>query len=146
MSHQRHLHSQRRFSLHRKEITSPSTTTRSTRRRIMLNKNSGEYRLLLSLLEQAITDLDKHKHATRRKHRLLFTSAHTWLFDEQDWIFSAECVCAGLGLHVDHVRRGVRDILSGKTVWRDIRLSVLNYNQYEVQDVDTFNEKRRRAA
>jgi hypothetical protein len=69
----------------------------------------GERRLMLAVLEDAVSCFQKYTGATRPRSRRLFQEAEDWFFDEEaSWIFSFESVCAVLGIHPEYFRTSLR--------------------------------------
>lgn len=74
---------------------------------------SGEHRLLIALIQDAVECFQKHLHASDAKRRQLFLDAEGWIGDDDDFgVFSFNNVCALLGMNPDYVRQGL-------TRWRD---------------------------
>jgi hypothetical protein len=69
----------------------------------------GERRLMLAVLEDAVSCFQKYVSATRPRGRRLFKEAEDWFFDEESsWIFSFESVCTVLGIHPGYFRTSLR--------------------------------------
>ena len=73
---------------------------------------SGERRLCLAILEDAVNCFQKHIFATRPRHRRLQREAETWLFGEfrgapSDGAFSFDYICDALGIERDALRRSL---------------------------------------
>lgn len=87
----------------------------ATMRRHLPNK-TGEYRLLVAVLEDAIQCFQQHASATGRRGRRLFGEVEHWIMDES--IASAingtaprlsfEYICGVLGLDPAWLRQGLR--------------------------------------
>lgn len=69
---------------------------------------TGEHRLLVALIQDAIECFQKHRHARDAKRRQLFLDAQGWIGSEDDrGVFSFNNVCMLLGMNPDYVRRGL---------------------------------------
>lgn len=70
---------------------------------------SGERRLRLAVLADAVACLQRNASAKSRRRRRLFLEAETWIM-ESDYgsAFSFESVCEALGLDPEYLRDGVR--------------------------------------
>ena len=70
---------------------------------------SGEHRLMVAVLEDAVSMYLKHAGATSAPHAELFREAEEWI-EERDstWCFSFENVCAVLDLDAEYLRGGLR--------------------------------------
>jgi hypothetical protein len=68
----------------------------------------GERRLMLAVLEDAVSCFQKYAGATRPRSRRLFSEAEEWFSDEDgSWPFSFEAICTVLGLNAEYFRRGL---------------------------------------
>jgi len=77
----------------------------------------GERRLMLAVLEDAVSCFQKYAGATRPRSRRLFQEAEDWFFDEDgNWIFSFDSVCTVLGIHPEYFRNNLRR-------WKERQLS-----------------------
>ncbi|HEY2776100.1 MAG TPA: hypothetical protein VGK20_18815 [Candidatus Binatia bacterium] len=69
---------------------------------------SGEHRLLIALIQDAIECFQKHMHARDAKRRQLFLDAQGWIGSDDDRaVFSFNNVCMMLGMNPDYVRQGL---------------------------------------
>jgi len=69
---------------------------------------TGEHRLLVALIQDAIECFQKHMHARDAKRRQLFLDAQGWIGSEDDrGVFSFNNVCMLLGMNPDYVRQGL---------------------------------------
>jgi len=69
---------------------------------------SGEHRLLVALIQDAIECVQKHMHARDAKRRQLFLDAQGWIGSDDDrGVFSFNNVCMLLGMNPDYVRQGL---------------------------------------
>ena len=67
-----------------------------------------ERRLMLAILEDAISSFQKHLHARDRKQRMLFDEAENWILDQgRDSFFAFENVCEILGFDSRYIRSGL---------------------------------------
>ena len=71
---------------------------------------SGEHRLLVAIIRDAVDCFQKHIHARDGKRRQLFVDAEEWINIEGDRSpFSFVNVCDMLGMNPDFVREGLVD-------------------------------------
>lgn len=76
---------------------------------------SGERRLMVAVLEDALHCFQKYVDADDPKHRELFADAEAWInTDNPTWFFSFPNVCDTLDIDPDWVREGLFK-------WRDAR-------------------------
>ena len=76
---------------------------------------SGERRLMVAVLEDALHCYQKYADSADPRQRQLFADAEEWIdADEPTWFFSFPNVCQTLDLDPDYVRDGLRK-------WRDAR-------------------------
>ena len=69
---------------------------------------SGEHRLLVALIQDAIECVQKHMHARDAKRRQLFLDAQSWIGSDDDrGVFSFNNVCMLLGMNPEYVRQGL---------------------------------------
>ena len=79
------------------------------------NIREGEERLMLAVLESAVEDFQKYVLAHRPRGKKLFQEAEEWFLDkDSDELFSFGSICGTLGLHPDHIRKGL-------TVWKEVK-------------------------
>jgi hypothetical protein len=91
---------------------------------------SGEHRLLVAIMRDAVDCFQKHIHARDAKRRQLFLDADAWIADGDDRsAFSFNNCCETLGLNPDYVRAGLQD-------WRD--------SQRQLRRVGSISSRRRR--
>jgi hypothetical protein len=84
------------------------------------NLREGEERLMLAVLESAVEDFQKYLLARNLSGKKLFREAEDWFLDkDSDELFSFGYVCETLGLHPDHVRKGLM-------VWKEAKLKTLS--------------------
>jgi hypothetical protein len=81
------------------------------------SKASGECRLMIALLEDAIHCFQKHLFAEEERNRRLFREADEWIRSERpDAILSFEYVCGVLGLEPGYLRRQLQ-------LWQDQQMT-----------------------
>jgi hypothetical protein len=81
----------------------------------------GEERLMLAVLENAVEYFQKYVLATKPKGKQLFQEAEEWfLAKENEALYSFESICDILGLHPEHIRKGLM-------VWKEARLKILPF-------------------
>src|SRR2546428_11018478 len=67
----------------------------------------GEKRLMLAILEDAVSCYQKYVGSTRGRPKRLFDEAEEWILDEESgWVFSFESICNALGLNPPYLRDG----------------------------------------
>ena len=78
----------------------------------------GEEKLMLAVLEEAVQCFQEYVLSTRPREKRLFQEAEEWILDKDgDYIYSFEYICETLGLHPDHIRRGLM-------TWRDAKRKI----------------------
>src|SRR5262245_42824444 len=76
----------------------------------------GEERLMLAVLESAVEDFQKYVLARKPRGKQLFQHAEDWFLEkDSEELFYFENICETLGLHPDHIRKGLM-------VWKEARL------------------------
>jgi hypothetical protein len=81
--------------------------------RLRRSERSGEWRLAVAILEDAVTVYQKQAAAEDPRGRQLFGEAEEWIEDpDRTWVFSFENICDLVGLEADYLRRGLR-------AWKD---------------------------
>jgi len=71
---------------------------------------SGEKRLVLSVLEDAVDCFMKYVDASTKKGQRLFRDAEVWIaLEDKKWVFSFDNVCEALGIDPEYLRRGLRE-------------------------------------
>ncbi len=98
------------------EFVLPSQFVGTLRRQV--TRQSGEYRLLIAVLENAVQCFQKYAHAKRRDERRLFEEAERWLMggndaedrrlDAQGLAFTFRYVCEALGIEPNYLRCGLK--------------------------------------
>jgi len=85
-----------------------------------------ERRLMVAILEDAVSCLSKDPARCPRQQRKSFEEAHSWInaSDSDSWIFSFTSVCETLGLNPGYLRRGLNrwTALSGNSAAEKPRL------------------------
>ena len=68
-----------------------------------------EKKLMLAVLEDAVTCFQKYGSVRDGKGKSLFLEAEEWVLMEQnaDWLFSFDNICEALGLNPEYVRQGL---------------------------------------
>ena len=80
------------------------------------NIREGEERLLLAMLESGIENFQKYFLARHTSGKKLFQQAEDWFWEKNsDEPLSFGYVCETLGLHPDHMRKGL-------LVWKEARI------------------------
>jgi hypothetical protein len=75
--------------------------------------SSGEHRLLIAIMQDAVECFQKHIHARDSKRRQLYLDAESWIASEDySGTFSFNNVCDLLGMSPEYLRQGLID-------WRD---------------------------
>jgi hypothetical protein len=78
----------------------------------------GEERLMFAVLENAVEYFQKYVLARKPSGKKLFQEAEEWFLEkENESFFSFENICETLGLHPDHIRKGVM-------VWKETKLKL----------------------
>jgi hypothetical protein len=68
----------------------------------------GEEKLMLAVLEDAVTCFQKYVLAKDPRGKALFRGAEDWILEQNsDWIFSFASICEVLGLSPEYVRQGL---------------------------------------
>jgi hypothetical protein len=82
------------------------------------NLREGEERLMLAVLENAVEYFQKYVLARNPRGKQLFQEAEDWILDkESGGLYSFESICETLGLHPDHIRKGLM-------VWKEARIKM----------------------
>lgn len=93
------------FSLFQPDILIQSQYFQHMRRK---NPLGPEKRLMLAILEDAVTCFQKQLRTKSTKGKTLFRDAEAWILEEDgSWLFSFANICEMLGLNADYVRRGL---------------------------------------
>jgi hypothetical protein len=62
-------------------------------------ERSGELRLVLAMLEQAVDDLGHYRTARHPDHQRIFSQTHRWIAsNDRTWPYSFASICDVLGL------------------------------------------------
>jgi hypothetical protein len=82
------------------------------------NIREGEERLMLAVLESAVEDFQRFVLARSTAGKKLFLQAEEWFLDtDSEEAFSFRSICETLGLHPDHIRKGL-------IVWKEAKLKI----------------------
>jgi hypothetical protein len=69
---------------------------------------SGEKRLMVAILEDAILQLGKHQRARDHRGRQLYDEALSWVMrPNRSWLYDFERICQELGFDADYMRAGI---------------------------------------
>jgi hypothetical protein len=69
----------------------------------------AERRLMVAVLEDAVSCFQKYAGATRPRGRRLFQEAEDWLLEEDSsWPFSFESICSVLGISPEYFRQQLK--------------------------------------
>ena len=69
---------------------------------------TGERRLLLAVLEEAVESFFRYRSAATRRGQRLFNETVEWFWDhDQRWLYSFETICQHLGLDAEFIRGGL---------------------------------------
>jgi hypothetical protein len=78
----------------------------------------GEERLMLAVLENAVEYFQKYVLARNPRGKQLFQEAEEWFLEKDgEALYSFENICETLGLHPDHIRKGL-------LVWKEARIKL----------------------
>jgi len=92
-------------SLFQPDTLIPDQFLETFRRKVPLEP---EKKLLLAVLEDAISCFQKYAFTREGKGRVLFQDAEQWFLEKNgDWLFSFSNVCETLGFDSDYLREGV---------------------------------------
>jgi hypothetical protein len=92
-------------SLFQPDTLMPDQYLETFRRKVPLEP---EKKLLLAVLEDAISCFQKYAFTREGKGRVLFRESEQWILDkDSDWLFSFNNVCETLGFDSDYLRGGV---------------------------------------
>jgi hypothetical protein len=81
------------------------------------NLREGEERLMLAVLENAVEYFQKYVLARKPSGKQLFQEAEEWFLEKDgEALYSFENICETLGLHPDHIRKGL-------LVWKEAKLN-----------------------
>ena len=70
---------------------------------------TGERRLLLGVLEEAVRSFFQYRSARGRRGKQLFREVQEWLWSkDRHWLYSFENICMHLRLNPDYLRRGLQ--------------------------------------
>jgi len=75
---------------------------------------TGERRLLLAVLEEAVATFIRYKDATTTRGKRLFREVREWFgSNERNYVCAFESICDHLSLDPDYVRSGLASLQSG---------------------------------
>ena len=78
----------------------------------------GEERLMFAVLENAVEYFQKYVLARNPGGKQRFQEAEEWFLEkENEALYSFESICETLGLHPDHIRKGLM-------VWKEAKLKL----------------------
>jgi hypothetical protein len=78
----------------------------------------GEERLMLAVLENAVEYFQKYVLARKPSGKQLFRETEEWFLEkDSEELYSFENICETLGLHPDHIRKGL-------LVWKEAKLKL----------------------
>jgi hypothetical protein len=102
-----------------------------------------EKRLMLAVLEDAITCFQKCAFARDSRSKASFAEAEQWIFAQgDDWLFSFENICEVLGFNPRYVRAGLTTWKQNKLVARP-RAQVYRFATASVRKKPTFVSARK---
>lgn len=85
-----------------------------------------EKRLMLAVMEDAITTFQKSVHGATRRQRRLLKETEEWVGSpDTSWPFSFENICAALDIEADYLRTGLRR-------WKGVLLAQRNRQEQPV--------------
>jgi hypothetical protein len=85
---------------------------------------TGERRLLLAVLEEAVESFFRYRDATTRRRQRLFNETVEWFWDhDQRWLYSFETICQHLDLDADYIRGGLQRLYETGTGEKTIAFS-----------------------
>ena len=71
-------------------------------------EHEGERRLMIAVLEDAVSVYRKQAGVLEGRNRETFLEAEEWIEDQdRSWLFSFQNICDVLGLDADYLRRGL---------------------------------------
>ncbi len=102
-------------SLFQPDTVSPAQYLETVCRKTHLD---AEQKLMLAVLEDAVTRFEGYFAARDKTKTRLFREAEEWILQQEksDWLFSFDNVCETLGLNPGYIREGLLR-------WRHLRLS-----------------------
>jgi hypothetical protein len=69
---------------------------------------SGEQRLMLAILKEALDSFFKHLRAADGRGKAIYQEVEGWIREkDNDWIFSFENVCESVGINASYLRAGL---------------------------------------
>ena len=86
----------------------------------------GEERLMLAVLENAVEHFQKYVLARNPRGKQLFKEAEEWFLDKEgDALYSFENICEALGLHPEHIRKGL-------IAWKEARIKTASLQVHPI--------------
>jgi hypothetical protein len=77
---------------------------------------TGERRLLLAVLEEALESFFRYRNTTTRRGQRLFNETIEWFWDrDQEWLYSFETICQHLDLDAEYIRGGLQRLYETET-------------------------------
>lgn len=78
-------------------------------------QRTGEYRLLIAVLQDALKCWFRYRYARRTRERRLFREIADWFSArDRDWLFAFECICDHLELDPNYIRYGLQQWQSSR--------------------------------
>lgn len=78
-------------------------------------QRTGEYRLLIAVLQDALECWFRYRHSQRRRERRLFREVSEWFSArDRDRLFAFECICDHLALDPNYIRQGLKQWQSSR--------------------------------
>jgi hypothetical protein len=120
-------------SLFQPDTLMPDQYLETFRRKVPLEP---EKKLLLAVLEDAISCFQKYVFTREGKGRVLFQDAEQWILQkDSDWLFSFTNVCEMLGFDADYLRDGLMR-------WKEVK--VANHGRAKVYQLTPNKAKGKR--
>lgn len=86
---------------------------------------TGERRLLLAVLEEAVESFFRYRNAATRRRQRLFHETVEWFWShDQGWLYSFETICQHLNLDAEYIRSGLERLYEMGTDEETTTLSV----------------------
>jgi len=86
------------------DVVGPSLYLAAVRSRA---SHDQEKRLMLAVLDFAVSDFQKYCSSDEHGEKILFRKAEHWFMEESDWLFSFRSICEVLGLDSQYIRQGL---------------------------------------
>ena len=79
---------------------------------------------MLAVLESAVEEFQKYVLARNPRGKQLFQEAEEWFLEKDgETLYSFENICETLGLHPDHIRKGL-------VVWKEAKLKLSSVDSH----------------